>query len=998
MKKIFSMFIAIITVFTMSPIFAIAEETSENNNLSKESTGFEAYKTTEHTFFKTVNTSVTTSSAIYVSKINEKGYETLQEAFNEVEEGQTIQLLSDIELTDGIIIAEGSNKSFELDLNSKTLDGKSNSAIIHKGTGTFTIKGSGTIQNNNATNYNIGTINNESSGSIIISDGIIQNNGTGGTLNYATGIYNKGLGTIIVSGGTVQSDGTGSNYNHTRGIHNHSAGTIKVSGGTVQNNGIGGSYNYAIGIHNQGIGTIEVSDGIVSGKTAIFNNSNGFINISGGTIKAEVDDGRAIYTNGGGNISISGDAYISSNNVDSNDGTISLWFSTYSNDTKLKITGGTIENPTGNAIRKRGNSGGEIISDISIPEGSTAIIQGGGSAINFIPTQMRATITSSNNYDGSTPDTFNAEDILNYKYIKFEPSPKLTGTASLSNSAPKIGDTINAYFTDDNNTGELSYLWKANGTNVGTGTSYTVTAADFGKVITLEITSSVQIGTITSSTTEVRKILAPSAPGAPVLSSKTNSSVTLTANAAYEFSKDKISWQTSNVFNSLAANTAYTFYQRIAETSDTEASEAGIGLTVTTDSISGGGSNKGGGGSNVESPTETISTNVTVIPPTPKNPEAPTHGVIKIPIVGSNGDFTAKITDKTITEAFEKALADAKKNGKEKNGIGIILRVDADIKTGTNITVNLPKAVQDTIISNKIVNTIVVGNNSDISVGMDLATVQEINRQASSDVNITATFIDSSKLSDEAKKAIGNRLALDFKVRYGNGNLIKDFGKGSVEIEMPYTLGENENPENVRVVYIDDNGNIKWLENSRYDSTKKVVRFNTNHFSTYGIGYKQKVTEFTNIESQFADIESHWAKKDIEFVVNRGLLGGTSANTFSPNITMTRGMFVTSLGRLANADTSNYKNSSFNDVKNDAYYMGYIEWASKNKIINGVSNGKFAPNQPITREQMATIMQNYAKTIDVKMPNNLFETKGTATRAEVSAILNRFMELINSSK
>lgn len=997
MKKIFSMFIAIIIVFTMSPIFAIAEETSENNNLSKESTGFEAYKTTEHTFFKTVNTSVTTSSAIYVSKINEKGYETLQEAFNEVEEGQTIQLLSDIELTDGIIIAEGSNKSFELDLNSKTLDGKSNSAIIHKGTGTFTIKGSGTIQNNNATNYSIGTVNNESSGSIIISDGIIQNNGTGDS-NYATVIYNQGLGTIIVSGGTVQSDGTGSKYNHTKGIHNHSAGTIKVSGGTVQNNGIGGSYNYAIGIYNQGRGIIEVSGGTVRGRTAISNNSNGFVNISGGTIKAEVHDGRAIYTNGGGNISISGDAYISSNNVDSNDGTISLWFSTYSNDTKLKITGGTIENPTGNAIRKRGNSGGEIISDISIPEGSTAIIQGGGSAINFIPTQMRATITSSNNYDGSTPDTFNAEDILNYKYIKFDPSPKLTGTASLSNSALRIGDTINADFTDDNNTGELSYLWKANGTNVETGTSYTVTAADFGKVITLEITSSVQIGTITSSTTEVRKILAPSAPGAPVLSSKTNSSVTLTANAAYEFSKDKISWQTSNVFNSLAANTAYTFYQRIAETSDTEASEVGIGLTVTTDSISGGGSNKGGGGSNVESPTETISTNVTVIPPTPKNPEAPTHGVIKIPIVGSNGDFTAKITDKTITEAFEKALADAKKNGKEKNGIGIILRVDADVKTGTNITVNLPKAVQDTIISNKIVNTIVVGNNSDISVGMDLATVQEINRQANSDVNITATFIDSSKLSDEAKKAIGNRLALDFKVRYGNGNLIKDFGKGSVEIEMPYTLGENENSENVRVVYIDDNGNIKWLENSRYDSTKKVVRFNTNHFSTYGIGYKQKVTEFTAIESQFADIESHWAKKDIEFVVNRGLLGGTSANTFSPNITMTRGMFVTSLGRLANADTSNYKNSSFNDVKNDAYYMGYIEWASKNKIINGVSNGKFAPNQPITREQMATIMQNYAKTIDVKMPNNLFETKGTATRAEVSAILNRFMELINSSK
>lgn len=83
-------------------------------------------------------------------------------------------------------------------------------------------------------------------------------------------------------------------------------------------------------------------------------------------------------------------------------------------------------------------------------------------------------------------------------------------------------------------------------------------------------------------------------------------------------------------------------------------------------------------------------------------------------------------------------------------------------------------------------------------------------------------------------------------------------------------------------------------------------------------------------------------------MANRELLSGTSATTFSPNTAMTRGMFVTALGRLADADVSTYKQSSFADVKNDAYYMGYIEWASKNNIVKGIGDGKFASDQSIT--------------------------------------------------
>ena len=191
------------------------------------------------------------------------------------------------------------------------------------------------------------------------------------------------------------------------------------------------------------------------------------------------------------------------------------------------------------------------------------------------------------------------------------------------------------------------------------------------------------------------------------------------------------------------------------------------------------------------------------------------------------------------------------------------------------------------------------------------------------------------------------------------------------------------------------------------------------------VGYKEDVPAFT-------DIASHWAKEDIDFVVSRGLFGGTSDTTFSPDNTMTREMFVTVLGRLANVNVESYNESSFADVKSHAYYMGYIEWASKNNIVKGIGNGNFAPDQSITREQMAVIIMNYAKTMDLKLTQvheentfddsakisdyakdavkqmqmagilsgkngNLFDPQGTATRAEVSAMLHRFVELFSFS-
>ena len=113
-----------------------------------------------------------------------------------------------------------------------------------------------------------------------------------------------------------------------------------------------------------------------------------------------------------------------------------------------------------------------------------------------------------------------------------------------------------------------------------------------------------------------------------------------------------------------------------------------------------------------------------------------------------------------------------------------------------------------------------------------------------------------------------------------------------------------------------------------------------------------------------SDIGGHWAENDIAWVLDRGLFTGTSATTFTPNGTMTRGMFVTVLGRFAGIDPDEFEDwylpSLYSDVNADYYYAPYINWATRHGITSGTGGGRFSPDLPITREQMATFLLRFA--------------------------------------
>ena len=123
-------------------------------------------------------------------------------------------------------------------------------------------------------------------------------------------------------------------------------------------------------------------------------------------------------------------------------------------------------------------------------------------------------------------------------------------------------------------------------------------------------------------------------------------------------------------------------------------------------------------------------------------------------------------------------------------------------------------------------------------------------------------------------------------------------------------------------------------------------------------------------EASFTDVsQDSWFYEAVNYTAERGLFSGTDSSHFSPDATMTRGMFVTVLGRMEDVQADGsaeqsgaaVENISFSDVKDDAYYAPYVSWAASNGIVTGMGDGTFAPNDKISREQMCTIFVRYLR-------------------------------------
>lgn len=124
-------------------------------------------------------------------------------------------------------------------------------------------------------------------------------------------------------------------------------------------------------------------------------------------------------------------------------------------------------------------------------------------------------------------------------------------------------------------------------------------------------------------------------------------------------------------------------------------------------------------------------------------------------------------------------------------------------------------------------------------------------------------------------------------------------------------------------------------------------------------GLQKKDPGEVDVEPLFRDCRNHWAKDDINRAADAGWVNGVSAGKFQPDGTLTRAAFVTMLGRMAGVKDTDYTTSVFRDVPDGEWYTSFVVWATENGIVDGYDDGKFLPQNNITRQEMAKIMAKY---------------------------------------
>ncbi len=214
--------------------------------------------------------------------------------------------------------------------------------------------------------------------------------------------------------------------------------------------------------------------------------------------------------------------------------------------------------------------------------------------------------------------------------------------------------------------------------------------------------------------------------------------------------------------------------------------------------------------------------------------------------------------------------------------------------------------------------------------------------------------VDSEKLTPEQKEMVKNSSVYDISI-FAGASKISSFGGESITISLPYELKAGEVKDKVAVWYMNDKGELE-QKVCIYDPNTGMATFKTDHLSYYMVGYDTTIPVFT---ITFRDVkESDWFFPAVKYAAEKGLFKGTTETTFSPNDSMTRGMVVSVLHRLAGEPMGNM--ASFTDVSSSDWYSSPVGWAAANNVVSGYGEGQFRPNDNVTREQLAGILQRYA--------------------------------------
>ena len=319
-------------------------------------------------------------------------------------------------------------------------------------------------------------------------------------------------------------------------------------------------------------------------------------------------------------------------------------------------------------------------------------------------------------------------------------------------------------------------------------------------------------------------------------------------------------------------------------------------------------------------------------------------------VINKEGVAAVKLEEAAIKESLNKALEKAKTEN-------AIPQINISVATGSGIKaveVTVPKAVMKELASTE--SLLVRVSTPFGSATLDSETLETIRKQNSDqEIKITIAPVEKSQIKNtDGREMTGDIVGITIT---SGTKEVTEFGGRTMKIQIPFTPDPAKNVKGYYVVWLADDGKSRRMPGAGYDSADRAMEFDTTHLSTFAVAYTTNTA--VNV---FSDVgEDAWYAPYATFVTEKGYFQGTDKTTFGPDVAMTRAMLVTVLGRINSVDTAEYTKSAFGDVGISSWYGGYAQWAYQNGIVSGVGAGRFAPNQPVTREQLSEIFANYYK-------------------------------------
>ena len=342
----------------------------------------------------------------------------------------------------------------------------------------------------------------------------------------------------------------------------------------------------------------------------------------------------------------------------------------------------------------------------------------------------------------------------------------------------------------------------------------------------------------------------------------------------------------------------------------------------------------------------------------------------------------------------------------------------ADAEPGETVTVDLSsgstkldKEVFETLAGKDV--TLVVDLGDDVSWtvnGMDIPEDTDF-----TDIDLGVTMNSDGIPVDIINAITGERDSVQLELAHD--------GAFGFTMTLTAPLGKENAGYWANLYYFDEEAGEMTFETAAPIGSDGSVSLALSHASQYAI-----VIDDHNhgvVTLPFTDVsDSDWFYDPVCFVYSQGLMTGTSATTFEPNTPLSRAMLVAVLHRLEGSPAASA--GDFTDVAEGDWYAQAVNWAASVGVVNGFDDGTFQPNAAITREQLAAILMNYAQykgqdvsaraTLDTYndataisswandvmswavaeglisgVTADTLQPQGAATRAQVAAILQRFL-------